>query len=235
MIRTSLLATAAVVALSASPALSASFATGYAFSSLFLVDWEGDINALTVETFEPIVESDVETGGDAFADSDPFAEIDGAFGQVDVFTRADAFSDGFAVADAFAGVDWFLTNNSEDPITLFFDFEYITESEVGVDAVPADFADQFTEISLTLNEFGDLFFLETFLRDGEGGFAEEDAFEISFTIAGGDSEGLTLEAISNSYADTITPIPLPAAGWMLGGGLAALAGLRASRRRKATV
>ena len=36
-------------------------------------------------------------------------------------------------------------------------------------------------------------------------------------------------------ANMVQPIPLPAAGWMLGGGLAALAGLRASRRRKATV
>jgi hypothetical protein len=218
--------------LTATPAAAVSSATGWSYGSVFLVDWDGDIDALEVDGLAETPEADTEEVGDGYARvfvAD--ASVSGPAGDAEVETLADTL-DGFGVAKANgrAAVDWFLLNNGPDPITLYFEFGYDFVAETSIDAPFDEFAEQYTFLSLT-TDTQDLFVMEALLRDNDAPVSESDVIEVSFIIPGGGDDTLYLEAISESYADAFAPIPLPAAAPLL---LAGIGALVAFTRRRAS-
>lgn len=232
------LALALACAIAAAPAAAASLATGFGFASLYLTDWEGDFDALLIDALDPIEDQDTNAFGGATADADTSSDVtpndNGGFapeiyGSVDAYARADAVADGFATADAFSSLEWYLDNTSDDPMTLYLDFEWEVDSETGVMA-PGDFAESLTEVALSAASYGDLFYQRSLLRNGDS-FAEGDGFEIAFTVAGGGNALLSLEVLTETYADTVAPVPVPFAAPLLASGLVAL--FAVARRRTA--
>lgn len=116
-------------------------------------------------------------------------------------------------------------------LTLFFvigDPAFSTMEIDGVLGTPVDVVSE-TPASLTLSSLLDL---DMDLSTPDD-LVELTITGFAFNLNVTEALSLVPEGVF-AAANTVQPIPLPAAAWMLGGGLAALAGLRASRRPRTT-
>lgn len=222
--------------LAAVPAGAASFSSSYLFASVTYDGVNGNESDLMVETFDPVPANSIpilETSktGDGLAFADGVYTLESQFGMADAYSEADTLSDGVAYARADTVIEWGLTNlSATDSLEVFFLWDASLDGVTTIDDPFADFASAFGSLSITVDSFGDIYLDEFDIANGET-FSVADGGLFSIMLDPGDFKVLSIEALTDAYADSTpaaTPIPLPPAMALMLGGLAALFG--ASRR-----
>lgn len=229
------LAIAAALGLAASPVLAATVAE---VSGTFTLEAVGDVpSGIVIDAQTPVTSETSQTRG---AQSSTTTETFGFTtpdtseqdrGELTAIASTDTTGGGFdnARAGAFVELPLFVSNTSDDFLTVTGLLKYDLTATVTTDAASTD--DIFASLLL---EFiiggGVIFSQEVFADAGSPSDSAVGEFEVPLTLPGNFGAPVSLVATARVFSQEVSPVPLPAGLPLLA---AALGGMALLRRRAA--
>lgn len=230
-----LLAAGALISgLAAAPAAAASFAFASADLEVSLLFRDADV-FVTLFDDRAFDGSDftTTTGGSGIADTFDSGFSTGSDEWLAGFTLLSTAgaATGAAIGEYFGSGGFLVENLGQSDATATFFFSWDFEIETATDSALLDLAIAEIALSVTADpspsDFAGVSVFELLASSvGNGKRASSGGFEYTFTIPAFESLAIEMTASGKAQAETVAPIPLPAAGWMLVAGLGALAAMR---------